>query len=393
VSEQNNNIKAIDFTVGTGNSDPYGVYYMALIRRAALEKKMLFTKEVHGYLGEAPGIFEEFLKRHPLQMIYRDLPGRRVISWDDDVEHAGPHSVYVSEDTCVTASFKKGGVNIGCYSFDYAVVESLSEMFSEVKATQETGGVLHVLVRDGQGNLEVKRGATVGEKLQRVNYNDEVLQAYDTVVQSYNSKIPHGRLVILDGLPGTGKTFMVRSFIQEIKGTFVLVQAETIAHMDGPDFLNVMLELREDTNEPIFFIIEDADDCLVERERDNMSAVRSLLNYSDGLLGAALDVRIIATTNAKRAEFDSALQREGRLLQHMHVGSLDASKAQQVFEELAGKETGHRFTDQATLAAVYYAAREHGWKPAGHENEPSDLVTAGRSVPFKKFVKELKMGF
>ncbi len=47
-------------------------------------------------------------------------------------------------------------------------------------------------------------------------------------------------------------------------------------------------------------IVEDADECLVQRGSDNMSTIASVLNISDGILGSILDVRVLATTNAEK---------------------------------------------------------------------------------------------
>jgi hypothetical protein len=62
------------------------------------------------------------------------------------------------------------------------------------------------------------------------------------------------------------------------------------------------LETKKPQNCPILFIIEDADDCLVPRGSGNVSTISSLLNYTDGIFGSMLDLRIIATTNAEKME-------------------------------------------------------------------------------------------
>jgi ATP-dependent 26S proteasome regulatory subunit len=110
------------------------------------------------------------------------------------------------------------------------------------------------------------------------------------------------------------------------------------------------------TPTPILFIIEDADHCLVPRDDGNISTISSLLNYTDGIFGSMLDLRIIATTNAEHMDFDKALLRPGRLCRHVVVEPLSPEKAQQVYKRLTdGKEV--TYTSKKTLAQVYADAR------------------------------------
>jgi SpoVK/Ycf46/Vps4 family AAA+-type ATPase len=74
-----------------------------------------------------------------------------------------------------------------------------------------------------------------------------------------------------------------------------------------------------DKGKPTILILEDADDALIARDQ-NLGAKASLaamLNLSDGILGAVLDLRIIATTNQKIENVDNAILRPGRLLERM----------------------------------------------------------------------------
>src|SRR5690606_15176095 len=87
---------------------------------------------------------------------------------------------------------------------------------------------------------------------------------------------------------------------------------------------------------------------------DNMHNISALLNLTDGLWGAALDLRIVATTNAKSLEFDPAITRPGRMTVLETIGKLDNEHANAVYTRLTGKAI--KGSGSYTLAEVYAAA-------------------------------------
>src|SRR5690606_30039505 len=134
----------------------------------------------------------------------------------------------------------------------------------------------------------------------------------------------------------------------------------------------------------IVLLIEDADACLAPRASDNISSISSLLNCADGILGSMLDIKIVATTNQDRLEFDSALVRPGRLSRHITVGELSAEKATEVYSRLTGNDN-FKYTESKILADVYIE---------------SDLATGGKVKGSKKKIntkvvskKQRRVGF
>lgn len=126
---------------------------------------------------------------------------------------------------------------------------------------------------------------------------------------------------------------------------------------------------------PIVLILEDADQCLVPRAADNISSISSLLNLSDGILGSLLDIRIIATTNAKQEKMDQAILRDGRLSKRIEVNALEYDQANHIFQRLTQSKNALPMKDQRsemypkqnskyTLAEIYKLARSHGWQPS-----------------------------
>jgi len=145
---------------------------------------------------------------------------------------------------------------------------------------------------------------------------------------------------------------------------FVFVPPGIVDFLASPELIPMLIQKKSSNyvDGPIVFILEDADNILVPRAKDNMSLISTLLNMTSGILGSMLDIRAVATTNSPKADIDPALLRPGRLSSHMTVTKLDTMKANQVFKRLTGKKTGP-FESEAALADVYLKARENGWEP------------------------------
>jgi ATP-dependent 26S proteasome regulatory subunit len=233
--------------------------------------------------------------------------------------------------------------------------------------------MVFTLAKTMQG-YQIHHIGLAGSPIERGNYSSTVLAAYDHIVTDLNAESPCGRLVVLAGDPGTGKTWLVRSLLSEAqKAAFILVPPHLVEELGSPEILPSLTAAKNEMNGPIVMVIEDADACLVPRQTNktgNINAISSLLNLGDGILGSVLDLRIIATTNAHRLEMDPAITRPGRLCKGAHVGPLPADQAAQVLYRLTGKRVA--FSKQATLAEIYLQARNLGWKPPPAQNTAAE---------------------
>jgi len=263
-------------------------------------------------------------------------------------------------------------------------VDEVMEWFSSNTSESIPKGRVHVMVSTATGP-EFRSLGVGGQKLERGNYSKAVLDGYDRIVQDLQADLPAGRVAILDGKPGTGKTFLVRGLLDEISDViFVVVPANLIQELAQPGMIPALVDLHQSRGgKPMVFIIEDADEVLAPRAGDNMSSVSSILNLGDGILGQLLDIRIVATTNAHRQDVDEAIKRPGRLSAMVHVGPLSAVEAAVVYTRLTGKPPiipgdplslytdsprspvdRPMFTGPTSLAEVYQMARDRGWTPA-----------------------------
>ena len=211
---------------------------------------------------------------------------------------------------------------------------------------------LHILNHTRYG-MRLKTIAAFDDVLIRDNYTPRAVAQFDNVVDQFSKKEPSGRLVVIHGPAGTGKTYMVRGLIEACRNIrFVLVPSQMVPSMTAPGLAELLLRQRK----PTCLVIEDADMLLVERMGDNMLSISTMLNLADGMFGTIADVRILCTTNAARLKLDSAMMRPGRLLEDIDVPMLPPQQAMSVYTRLAGGRS-KSYEAQVTLAKIYEEAR------------------------------------
>lgn len=222
-------------------------------------------------------------------------------------------------------------------------------------------GTVYMMV-NGPSGLDFQEVGIAGVELEQQNYTQDALEKYQRIVRELTSVKPFGRLNILEGPPGCGKSWAIRGLLYDcsLSATMVIVPPNLVAELTGPSGLGTILDFRQDHGDrPLVFILEDADEVLAPRNGYNMSGISSLLAMGDGLVGSTMDIRIVATTNATQTELDEAVKRPGRLNVMCHVGPLPAEQASIVFKRLTGNDEQ---LPELTLAEVYQRAYDSKWK-------------------------------
>ena len=191
---------------------------------------------------------------------------------------------------------------------------------------------INLVVRDGNRldtrSMEVRR-----TKLDLNLYYDDSFSDVDrTIMQRLNRKKDKG-IVLLHGLPGTGKTTYLRYLVGRVRKRVLFLSPGVACHLMDPEFIDLLID-----NPNTVLIIEDAERIIMDRRTHGSSAVSSLLNISDGLLADFLNVQLICTFNSPITMVDSALMRKGRLIARYEFGKLGVKKAQRLSEHL-GFET------------------------------------------------------
>ena len=137
------------------------------------------------------------------------------------------------------------------------------------------------------------------------NYNDDFLSVHQTILNRLRKKNDKG-LVLLHGKPGTGKTSYIRYLITKTQKPVIFLPPNMAATITDPGLMNILI-----MNPNSIFVIEDAENIIIDRNRSGSSPVSALLNLADGLLSDCLNIQIICSFNTDLSRVDSALTRKG----------------------------------------------------------------------------------
>lgn len=308
-------------------------------------------------------------------------------SKDNEYQDRCVEEIHIGDDKLVLFSYTgDSSVSITLISHDAEFVKRAEEFMKGVltKRTRDNMGKAHVLSQSYDGLITRELGV-VGVPLSLENYSTALRPHIQEVLADLKSPLPSGKLTIVEGEPGTGKTFLIRSLISELPNAFfVVVPPSLVDQLGDPSIIPVLLRLKssddsvsdedllsdarkQKATNPIVLIVEDADDCLVKRNGANMPAISTILNLTSGILGDLLDIRIIATTNAKMEEFDDALTRHGRMSYHLQVGKLTHEEACETYKRIL-KDPAAQFVNpnedesEVLLATVYKEAKRRGYR-------------------------------
>jgi hypothetical protein len=164
----------------------------------------------------------------------------------------------------------------------------------------------------------------------RPNYAEPAAKAFDALVALDGQRLP-GRILLVHGQPGTGKTTALRSlakqWIKWCQLDFVLDPERLFAE---PGYLIevVMGSTDDDTKPWRLLLLEDCDELVhAQAKRATGQALSRLLNLTDGLLGQGRQVLVAITTNEDISRLHPAVTRPGRCLAQIEVGPLPYGQA------------------------------------------------------------------
>lgn len=230
-----------------------------------------------------------------------------------------------------------------------AFIQDLGKRFSKMTVFSSKSCTLQMVCRNQHGyylnGINIKKPLITDLAL---HYGANFVSIHDKIMKNLNKKEGKG-IVLLHGLPGSGKTHYIRYLIQEIQEkTLIYVPPDMAKEISSPEFLPFLMQYQDSV-----LIIEDAENIIKDRNETLIpsQAVANLLNLSDGLLGDAMHQQIIATFNCDLTTIDPALLRKGRLIANYEFNKLDLESSKILSDKL-GFGTEH-IKEPMTLAEIY----------------------------------------
>ena len=227
---------------------------------------------------------------------------------------------------------------------DYARANRMIDAFKTMEAPAKVESCEINIITLNSNGLDLKLLPIKPVALDIDLYYNNDFKAVDETIKGRLAKDNDKGIILLHGLPGTGKTTYLRYLIASIRKKVLFVSPAIAGNLMNPEFIDLLIN-----NPNAVLVIEDAENILMDRKYNNSSGVSNLLNISDGLLSDCLNVQIICTFNSALNLIDNALLRKGRLIAKYEFGKLDVQKAKKLGQSLGLTQTIDR---PMTLAEI-----------------------------------------
>jgi len=224
------------------------------------------------------------------------------------------------------------------------VLQSLISRVTALRGMQRNKPQEINLITRGDYGLELTKTDVKRTQLKLdLFYEDDFPSVHKTILQRLNKKNDKG-IVLLHGLPGTGKTTYLRYLVGKIKKRVLFIPPDLATQIANPELVRLLID-----NPNSVLVIEDAENIVMQRQAGGDSSVSNLLNISDGLLSDFLNVQIVCTFNSNTSFVDQALLRKGRLIASYDFKKLSIRKAQQLSNHIGNRNI---ITKPMTLSEV-----------------------------------------
>jgi len=180
------------------------------------------------------------------------------------------------------------------------------------------------------------------------NYDEYVSEFYDKANEFIRKDKASG-LLLMTGLPGTGKTSLINKMMQDNPDiNFIYINDSILSHIESPEFVHYLSTISNSV-----LILEDQENLLKSRDNHANPIISTLLNITSGLLSSSINCRIIITYNYgnKNVDVDNALKRKGRLVASVNIGKLSLEKTKKLASKLGLNPD--EFNDDSLLSDIY----------------------------------------
>ena len=189
----------------------------------------------------------------------------------------------------------------------------------------------------------------------RSNYSSRAASALDSLMTMSSGALP-GKLLLLHGPPGTGKTTALRALAEAWRpwcGVDYVLDPDRLFDVSAY-LLDIALgddDERHGAGRSRLLVLEDCDELIASsaKQRSGQGLAR-LLNLTDGLLGQGLSLLVAVTTNEPLARLHPAIVRPGRCIAQIEVGNLaDAEAREWLGRDIPARAHGYSLADLVAL--------------------------------------------
>jgi hypothetical protein len=214
----------------------------------------------------------------------------------------------------------------------------------------------------------------------RCNYPEKVRGGIQSLI-GMQRPWEAGRLIIFQGIQGSGKTYALRALLMAWRDRFIpVVVTDPERFASEPGYYQGMVgsarpmghlagfECADDPQPDLraLIILEDAADLVLLESRSRHSdKVGKMLNMTDGLFGQGREDVFLITFNERIDSIDPAFLRPGRCLAHVEFKAFSREDGKAWLESHGCDPSA--VNDEVTLAQLYSLLRNGGRMPAASE--------------------------
>jgi len=230
--------------------------------------------------------------------------------------------------------------DLGKFEFAFELVEFLTQF--RIKAKRKPRE-MNLVIRESHG-LQLKPMEVKRSKLDLDLFYEDDFKEMDMIIRKRLNRKNDKGIVLLHGLPGTGKTTYLRYLVGKIKKRVLFLSSNLAGNLIDPEFIDLLIN-----NPNSVVIVEDSENIMMDRRNNGYSSVSTLLNISDGLLTDFLNIQLVCTFNSSLGMVDPALMRKGRMIARYEFGKLGVEKAQRLSNHFGFDKV---ITEPMTLAEI-----------------------------------------
>jgi len=241
---------------------------------------------------------------------------------------------------------------------DDAAIGLLELVRQRVPPSEQKEGVVEVSFwRMGQRGPQCTKRGIEGPAWPEVssNYVNTTRTALEELLATDYESGSGGKLVLWHGVPGTGKTYALRSWCRTCQDSIdinYIVDPDIFFGANADYMLDVLT--RAPSKKMNLFVAEDTGELLARDARQLAGqALSRLLNVCDGLIGQGLRILVLITTNEDLGVLHPAIVRPGRCFANITFETFDQAQAREWLH--AHGADGSSMPAQSTIAQLYEA--------------------------------------